>query len=426
MSGPVGAVIVAVGDELLLGTTVDTNGPWLGRELASLGIPVVRRAVIGDVSGDIAAELERCLGRVQLLVFMGGLGPTPDDRTRESVAEALGRPLVKNAELLRELEQRFARHGLGSLPKSNHRQVMVPEGGLVLPNPRGTAPGLWIDLDETVVVLLPGPPREVKGIFRDELRPSLRERFADRLLPVHHETVYTTGIAESDLADRVEAVFGPGDSDVEIAFLPSLWGVGVRFTVRGRPPTPAHELIGRAKDKLAPVLSPYRYEAESGDLVEALGRSLVEHGHTLAVAESCTGGMAGARFTRHPGASRYFLGGVIAYSDGAKRGLLDVDPAVLEREGAVSEGTAVQMVRGAQSKFGADAAIAITGIAGPDGGTDDKPVGTVWYAAAIGDRLAVECRRFAGEREAVRTRSVRSALALLYGYYRAEESDDAP
>jgi nicotinamide-nucleotide amidase len=414
MPGGVDAAVVTVGDELLLGRTVDGNAAWLGRRLAELGAPVAFGIRAPDDDRAIAEAVDEALARAPLVVVTGGLGPTDDDRTRSAVAGLLGAPLELDGDLLRGLEARFRALDMTTLPDANRRQAMVPRGAHVLENPAGTAPGLAMDARSgRLVLLLPGPPRELAAVF-PAAEKVIRARFGPRLRPVHVRTLHTTGIAESVLAPRVEEALGD-DREVEAAFLPDLTGVDVRLTVRGEPSAAvAQARLDRAEDVLSPVLGRHRFRAsETGDLVEAVATALLERGWTVGVAESCTGGLVGQRLTALPGASRYFVGGVVAYDDSVKSGILGVPEASLHEHGAVSGPVAIALAEGAARTLGTDCGVGVTGIAGPTGGSETKPVGTVWFGiVAPGVTRAVE-RRFVGDRSAVRIRAAQAALALL-------------
>lgn len=415
------SVVVTVGEELLSGATVDGNAAWLGRQLAQLGIPVRERFTVGDRRDRIALAVRRALDLGSVVVVTGGLGPTEDDLTRPAVAGELDAPLVEDPAIVEALAERFKAYGIPELPPANRSQAMVPRGGRALENPVGTAPGLWVPVGAArAVALLPGVPREMRALF-PAVADAVRELVGPRLRPVHSVTVHTTGIPESKLAPQVEDALGDTREaeGVDVAFLPDLTGVDLRFTVADRDPDEAREVLARVVDRVAPVLEGYRFEApESGDLVEALGARLEAAGLTLATAESCTGGGVAERLTARPGASAWFLGGVVAYHDGVKERLLGVSRELLEAHGAVSEPVAEAMVRGVLEATGAACAVALTGVAGPGGGSDEKPVGTVCYAVAHpgadGVSVAVRRRVFPGDRDAVRRRSGQAVLALLH------------
>ncbi|MSR36834.1 MAG: CinA family nicotinamide mononucleotide deamidase-related protein [Gemmatimonadetes bacterium] len=405
-------VVVTVGDELLLGDTVDSNAARIGRALAELGAPVTRRETVGDEAQAIQAAVGRALADGDLVIVTGGLGPTPDDLTREAVARLLGRPLRLDPDVEAALRARYRAAGYRDFPETNLRQAMVPAGGRVLPNERGTAPGLALEREGRWVVLLQGVPRELEGMLAGPVADLVREVFVGRLRPPVHRRLRTTGIAESKLAERVEELLPPERGPVRLAYLPSLRGVDLRFTVAG---DVEHEEASGWLDRMEGALSGLSGHLFPGaDLVEAVALELERSGRTLAVAESCTGGLIAMRLTDRSGSSRWFLGGVVAYADRAKVEQLGVPAETIAQAGAVSEEVARALAEGARRAFGADTGIGITGIAGPTGGTPEKPVGTVWYAVAVGERVDAEHRRFMGDREAVRERSAQAALNLLY------------
>ncbi|MBW3534351.1 MAG: nicotinamide-nucleotide amidohydrolase family protein [Gemmatimonadetes bacterium] len=364
------------------------------------------------------------LDDAELVVATGGLGPTADDRTREAVADLLDAPLELDVRLLEALKERFRESGIAPFPASNEGQAMVPRGARVLSNPHGTAPGLALEREGSWVVLLPGVPREMKGIWEEELRSVLAGLFDGRLRPAWHRTLHTTGIPESRLSEEVERLLPRERGPVELAYLPDLRGVDLRFTARGERAA-AEAWFDRLEAALEPYLRGYRFRAEQGDLVEAVAAALERRGLTLATAESCTGGLISKRLTDRAGASAWYVGGVVAYADAVKIRELGLEPAVLEREGAVSEAVARAMAEGVARRMGTDAGIGITGVAGPTGGTEAKPVGLVWYAAHVGGRTRAGHRRFPGDRESVRERSGQAALALLLGLVEAPDSQEA-
>jgi nicotinamide-nucleotide amidase len=284
----------------------------------------------------------------------------------------------------------------------------------VLRNPRGTAPGLALDVDSKLVVLLPGVPPELRGIFDGDLRSLLVERFGSRLVPVHHHVIHTTGVAESRLAELLEPKLPPDRGPVTLAYLPDLRGVDLRLSARGVAAAEAETWFTRYEEAIGPVVAPWRFEAESGDVVEALHAALARAGKRLAVAESCTGGLIAKRITDLSGSSDVFVGGLIAYDNAVKVGQLGVSDEDLRRHGAVSEPVARQMARGVAERFGAAAGIGITGIAGPGGGTPEKPVGTVWLATALDGVVEASLLNLVGSREAIRERAAQEAISRLY------------
>lgn len=434
-TGPV-ATLVTVGEELLSGATLDRNSAWLGGQLSALGIPVIRGTTVGDRDADIAEAVTSSVSRADLVVVTGGLGPTEDDRTRPVVADALGVPLIEDPGLLEALQRRYRAAGRDQLPLEMRALALRPDPGLGLLNPLGAAPGLAFprgaegtsaSVATAVgwVVLLPGVPREMRGLFPQVERLVL-DTFAGRLRPMATRLIHTTGLPESQLAPRVEEALGTDRTGVEVAYLPDLEGVDVRLTVRAAADPEGEAGVDRlqtilawAEARIAPVLDGLRFEAASGDLAEALQKGLQRRGWTFATAESCTGGLVAERYTRLAGASHTFVGAVVAYANAVKVESLGVDPEGLAAHGAVSEAVAVQMARGACERLGADCAVSLTGVAGPGGGSPGKPVGTVWIGLctpdAEGRRVARAIRySFAGDREAVRARAAQAALHLLH------------
>ncbi|MEX2472288.1 MAG: competence/damage-inducible protein A [Gemmatimonadota bacterium] len=405
--------MVMVGEELLSGETVDTNAAWLGRELAAMGIPVRVRRTVGDVDADIRRAVAASLPEADVVLIGGGLGPTRDDVTREAVAGQLGLPLDEDEELIAGLEARFRSFGHDRMPASNRSQALVPRGARVLANRHGSAPGLALEAEGSLVVLLPGVPREVRGLFEDEVRGLLRDRFGARLEPVRHRVLHTTGVSESLLAELVDEVLPPDGDRSRVAFLPDALGVELRLTVSGVAQHAVNDELDRLEALLAPVIEPWRYDSDSGDLAEAVARGLRRLGATVAIAESCTGGLVAHRLTRVPGVSDVLLGGVVAYANAVKRDTLGVAQDDLERHGAVSEPVARAMASGAARVLGADFGIGVTGIAGPGGGSDEKPVGTVWTAVSYGGDVQAWRRLFPGDRAGIQARAAQDALRQL-------------
>ena len=404
--------VLTIGTELLLGHTVDTNAAELGRALAAAGAEIVRRTTVPDRPEAIRAAVAEALDRTGFVITTGGLGPTRDDMTKTVVAELMGKRLVLDERLLGSIEERFKRMGR-PMPAINRTQAEVPEGATVLPNPRGTAPGLWVEDTGRVVVLLPGVPREMRGLLVEHVLPRLVERQgADAGRVVQSRTVRTTGVSESALAERV------GDIEAEIApltlaYLPSVEGVDLRVTAWSLEPAEAERRIAAAVERLRAAANGHAYGTDDTDLAAAVLETLRRGRHRLAVAESCTGGMIAERVTAIPGASDTFVGGVVAYADVIKTAALKVPLEVLEAHGAVSEETVRAMAEGAQRLFAVDCTIAVTGIAGPAGGSPEKPVGTVWLAARVHTTTRALRRVFPGDRDEIRRRAAQAGLDLL-------------
>lgn len=407
------AEVLTVGTELLLGFTLDTNATEMGRMLAAAGVRVRRRDTVGDEAGAVQGAVREALARTGVVIVSGGLGPTGDDLTRAAVAELFGARLVRDAGWLAHLEELYRARGI-PMAAANASQADVPEGATLLPNPVGTAPGLWLEREGTLAILLPGVPKEMRALMEREVLPRLAARAAaGPRTVVRSRTIRTTGISESMLADAFGDYRKLIGERVSLAFLPSLAGTDLRFTVWDAPEGEADALLARAVDLVRPKMGEHSYGEGEDDLAAVLLRALEAAGARLAVAESCTGGILGARLTAVPGSSRVFLGGVVAYADDVKLGHLGVSADVLAAHGAVSEAVARQMAEGAARGFGADAAIAITGIAGPDGGTPAKPVGTVWIATRWRDATRAFTFVFPGDREDVRHRSAQWAMDRL-------------
>lgn len=408
---------MTIGDELLLGFTIDTNSAHLGRELASLGVEITHRTSVGDNASDIADAVKRALDRTGAVITTGGLGPTADDLTKPSIAEIFGRELYLDEPTLDAMKARWARlKRTGPFPQSNVGQAMIPRGATILPNRHGTAPGIWIEDEEgRWVAMLPGVPREMRGLLVDELLPIIRRRIENESgtdIPViRSRTLRTTGIAESALADLLGDMAG-GVDGCALAFLPSVETVDLRLTIRGVTAAEADSILERAAMKLRNAAGRYVYGEEGADLAELVLSQCRSRDLKIAVAESCTGGMLGARLTAIPGSSDVFVGGVIAYDNSVKRDVLGVSSSELEEHGAVSEEVASSMAASVRRLVKADIGVGITGVAGPGGGTAAKPVGMVWVAL---DGVADEarCLRLFGTREEVRQRAAQAALDMI-------------
>jgi len=408
--------LLTVGTELLLGHTVDTNAAELGRALAAAGVEIDRHITVADRADAIRSAVAESLARAGAVLTTGGLGPTRDDVTKTAVAELLGRALVLDDALLHGLEERFRTLGRWPMPEVNRSQAMIPEGATVLPNPRGTAPGLWME-DERgrLVMMLPGVPREMRGLLVEEVLPRLvarQQRAGGAPAVVLSRTVRTTGIPESALAERlagVEEEIAP----LTLAYLPSVDGVDLRITAWSLPREDAERRLADAAERVRTRAGDHCYGEDGADLAAVVLDAVRRRRGRLGVAESCTGGLLGERLTAIPGASDVFVGGVVAYANGVKTDLLGVAPEIVERHGAVSEEAVRLMAAGAQRVFNAYCALAVTGIAGPTGGTAEKPVGTVWLAAAAGEHVRALKRIFPGDREEIRRRGAQAALDLL-------------
>lgn len=406
--------VVTIGDELLLGYTVDTNAAHLARTLASIGVEIVRRTTCGDAPDAIAAAVGEGLDRAGAVITTGGLGPTSDDRTKESIAALFGRRMVLDDDHLAWMRARWMqRWPERPMPQSNVQQAMIPEGARKLANNHGSAPGIWLeDHRGRWVAMLPGVPGEMRGMLADTLLPMLRERAGPVRRVVRSRTLRSTGVAESLVAEQVLSI-EDGLGDVELAYLPNVEGVDLRVTVRDAPADEADERLERATARLRRTLGVSIYGEGDSDLAAVLLDVCRTRGITLGVAESCTGGMLGMRLTAIPGSSDVVRGGVIAYDDSVKLALLGVTDELIREHGAVSEPVVRAMASGARRALGVGATMAITGIAGPGGGSEAKPVGTVWIAFDLAGQVESRLLRLWGDRGEIRQRSAQWAMELL-------------
>jgi len=371
--------IVNTGSELMLGRVLNTHQQWLGRRLADLGHVVTRQVAIADDGGEIQQAVREALGRADLIITTGGLGPTSDDITRELIAELLGKKLVKDLAVLAHIENFFTKRGRPR-PQKTEVETWVPEGSEVFLNATGTAPGLAIKIGERTqwLVMLPGPPRELRPMFDTFVMPLVKREFAAEIFVCR--TLRTTGIGESRVQEFVEAELQPLVArGLGVGYCARPGAVDVRLTAAGGT---AEKTVGEAETVVRRILGENIFGADDDELEDVVVKLLAGKGKTLVLAESCTGGAIAQKITDVPGASGVFLGGVVSYANSAKEKILGVRPATLTHHGAVSEAVAREMAVGARERFGSDFALAVTGIAGPAGGTPEKPVGTVFIALA--------------------------------------------
>ncbi len=405
--------IVTIGTEILLGQLVDTNSVFIAHELADHGLDVYAKHSVGDNADRLAAMLEAVLARADGAVTTGGLGPTVDDLTKDAVGRAVGKPLVLHEPSLRAIEERFRSFGR-TMTENNRRQAYLPEGCVVLDNPHGTAPGfVALREDGKFVACMPGVPREMKPMLQEKLLPWLVARFGLRSA-IFTRTLHTIGIGESDLDSRVDDLFRTLENP-KIAMLAHGFRVDVKIMAKADGPAHAQALIAPVEAELRSRIGSFVYGADETTLPGAIVAKLKAREWMLGTAESCTGGALADRIVTVAGASAAFRGGIVAYDNAVKTKLLGVPQELLDAHGAVSEETAAAMARGVRAALAVDLAVATTGIAGPDGGTPEKPVGLVWYALAWGDD-EVETRRltFPGTRDDVRERATMAALGLIW------------
>jgi nicotinamide-nucleotide amidase len=405
------AEIIAVGSELLTPERTDTNSLFITARLNEAGFQVHRKTVVGDNAEEIASLVREALSRSSLVILSGGLGPTEDDLTRQAVAQALQRPLLIDSGLLDVIRRRFADRGL-TMPKINERQAQLIEGAEPLPNSRGTAPGLWIEEKGARIVLLPGPPREMQAMFLAAVVPRVSSLRSGRRLV--RRSVHVVGLTESEVDARVAPIYRshPG---VETTILASSAQITLNLSQWMQPEGTEEELQELAA-RIAGTLGEAVYSTSGEALEEVIGRILRESGNSLAVAESCTSGMLAARITRVPGSSDYFLGGVLCYANTVKQSLCGVPAGLLDKHGAVSAEVAEALAQGVRHALNSSIGLSVTGIAGPGGGSAEKPVGLVYFGIAGANGCTHERRIIPGDRESIRERASTYALANLRRY----------
>jgi nicotinamide-nucleotide amidase len=406
------AELLTIGDELLIGQVVNGNAAWLGERLTLAGIDVSRHVALGDDEELIAAELETAFGLADLVIVTGGLGATHDDLTRAAVARHFGVELIEDGQVLRQIEGRFASRGR-SMPPQNRRQALVPDGFEVLVNHWGTAPGLWHrferDGQAKTLVLMPGVPREMQNLTDAHVMPRLaRER---GLRTIRHRTLMTAGIGETHLEQRLGDLTDWLRGGLRLAYLPSTRGVRLRITALG---DEAAARVDAFEAYIRQRAARHVYGADEETLEGVLGEQLTLRGLSVATAESCTGGHLADRITGAPGSSRYFNGGMVAYGNYIKEDLLGVPPDFLERAGAVSAEVAEAMALGARRQLSSDIGLSTTGIAGPGGGSDDKPVGLVYIGYADAERSFA--RRFQFTTDRATNKDLSSTYALYIAW----------
>jgi nicotinamide-nucleotide amidase len=408
------AEIIAVGSEMLGATKLDTNSLFIADRLASLGIELRAKAVVGDRREDLAEFFRRSLSRVDLVVLTGGLGPTDDDLTRDVVAEVLGLRLVEDPEILQRIESRFSRRGW-RMPAINRRQAMVPDGARPLDNPNGTAPGLFIEYEGRTILLLPGPPREMRPMLDELVDGRLRAKAGDHRL--YRTTIFVTGRSESYVEERVQPIYSTwreATPPIETTILASPGQIELHLTLRSRDAAAAERTLREARDRLATALGNDVFSTDGRSLEEVVGATLRERELTIGVAESCSGGLTLSRLTDVPGSSDYVRGGVVAYSNDVKSSLADVPEELIRAHGAVSEPVALALAEGVKARLGTAVGVGITGIAGPAGGSPQKPVGTVAIAAVIPTAPArVQTFLFPGQRAQVKFQASQAALDMV-------------
>jgi len=407
------ACIIAVGSEMLTPFRVDTNSLVITERLNAIGYDVRLKVVVGDDNRELAEVFEGALAWADVVVVIGGLGPTDDDITRGAIAEVLQLPLEVHEHVVERIRQRFARRGM-EMPEINRRQGMAPRGALLLDNPNGTAPGLWIERGQTAIVLLPGPPREMTPMFEAVIRDRLAARGGGTGL--FRRVLRVTGRTESDVDMHAQPVYGRWTTarvPIATTILAVLGQIELHLTARANSRAEAEVALDAAVEELKAVLGPAVYSVDGRTLEVVVGDLLRERHFTVAVAESCTGGLLTSRLTDVPGSSAYVERGFVCYSNRSKVELLGVPDALLAEHGAVSDPVARAMAEGARSRSGTHVGIGITGIAGPDGGTPEKPVGTVSIAVIVDGETRVRTFAFVGGREQVKFQASQAAMNML-------------
>lgn len=382
------ATVITIGDEILIGQIVDTNSAWIGQQFSAIGVKLHEVISVGDEAAQIVSALDRAAATSQIILMTGGLGPTKDDITKKTLVEYFDTELELNEEVWEKMKVIFEKRGLKVL-ELNRSQAMIPKASIMLPNMRGTAQGMWFERDGVVFVSMPGVPHEMKHLMETQVLPRLKEKFS--FPKIVHATVMTAGAGESVVANLLTDFENNLPEHIKLAYLPDLGLLKLRLTGRGDTDVIKQE-VEEQKQKLIATLGDLFYTEGEEKLEQVLGKTLTARNETVSCAESCTGGYISHLFTSVAGSSKYFEGSIISYSYAVKENLLGVKNETLQKHGAVSEECVREMVQGLLKVTGTTYGIAVSGIAGPGGATDDKPVGTVWIAVASADNVVV--RRF--------------------------------
>jgi nicotinamide-nucleotide amidase len=409
----VNAEIIAIGSELLTPFRQDTNSLYLTEKLNQLGVEVIFKTIVGDSLENLTEAAGLAVSRAEVVIFMGGLGPTEDDLTREAVAEALGLKLRRDPEIIANLEQRFAARGWKMAP-NNVKQADVITGATVLPNANGSAPGQWMsgkyEGGERIIVLLPGPPHELKALFEEQCLPRLRAKLPPQFIATRQLKI--TGLGESQCDARVAPIYKLY-TDVQTTILAGAGEIQLHLKTRATSLEAAQERVDQLAEKIEEELGDYVFSDNGDSMEQIVGYYLQMRNATLAVAESCTGGLLAERITSISGSSRYFVGSAVVYSNQWKTAFADVPAEMIEKHGAVSHEVAAALAEGIRKRSGATLGVGITGVAGPTGGTDAKPVGLVFHALASDAGTEVAERRFAGDRKRIRWFASQQAMDMV-------------
>ena len=402
--------IITIGDEILIGQIIDTNSAWMAQKLNDEGIDVRQITSISDHPEQIIQTLAETGAQLPLVLITGGLGPTNDDRTKPTICRFFGTDLIENREVLAHVEALLSPRGV-VINQLNRDQALVPRSATVLHNQMGTAPGLWLEKEGTIYVFMPGVPFEMKYLMEHQVLPRVRKRF--NTSPILHRTILTQGLPESMLAEKLTEWEANLPHFIKLAYLPSPQNVRLRLSARGNNRLELQKSIDEQAERLQAIIPNNIYGFDNDTLAGNIGKILTERGRTLATAESCTGGNIAHLITLNPGSSKYFNGTVVAYSNNVKTNILNIDKELIEQHGAVSREVAEAMARQVRILLKTDYGVATTGIAGPDGGTETKPVGTVWIAVTDGKKMVSKCFNFGPERDRNITRASQTALNLL-------------
>jgi len=407
------AIIINIGDELLIGQVTNFNASWMAEQLNLIGVDVIRINVVSDTQAEILNALNDAEKNAELIILTGGLGPTKDDITSKTLCKYFNTHLIFHNETYNDIERFFIQRGI-AITETNRKQAEVPAGCKVIRNIEGTAPGLWFEKDEKIFIATPGVPFEMKTMMTKSIIPAVEKRTGSETIV--HKTVLTQGIGESFLADLISDWENKLPKQIRIAYLPSPGLVRLRLTARGTDKSILQKNIENEIQKLKAIISEYIYGYDADTLEQVIGKILIEKMKTVVTAESCTGGYIAHCITKVPGSSAYFKGSVIAYSNEVKEKVLNVKSETLIKYGAVSEETVKEMAENVRVKLNADYALAVSGIAGPDGGTPEKPVGTVWIAVSSEQKTVAVKFLFGDNRERNIMRAGNAALNLLRKY----------
>lgn len=390
------ASIISIGDELLIGQVIDTNAAWLGQELSKTGIKVQLRLTVGDDESEIVHALNIAKQKSQIILITGGLGPTKDDLTKQVLCDYFGCKMIFNEEIYSDIKEFFDRSNRPMI-ESNRQQAEVPDCCIPLRNKLGTAPGMWFDKEGKIFVSMPGVPFEMKAMIENEVLPMLKKRFS--FPAIVHRTILTVGIGESFLAERISKWENALPENLKLAYLPNLSQVRLRISAYEGDESTLKKEIKEQEEELLPLIDKYVFGFENDSLEKVMGELLKKRNATICTAESCTGGYIAHRITSVPGSSAYFKGSVVSYANEIKENFIGVKKETIEQHGAVSEQTVTEMAQGVLRKMNTDYSIAVSGIAGPDGGTKEKPVGLVWVAVGTKQKTVAKQYQFFRNRQ---------------------------